>query len=153
MTGKPRDEYFLGTGWGFPPAFDRDSRSVEMVSDEKDIEQSLQILLSTGIGERVMQPHYGCALRDFQFEPISSTFVGFVADLVRRAILLYEPRIVVERVSVTEPDEVGPVDGKVIIRVDYVVSTTNSRRNFVYDFYRREVDSYAHEVGPRVSQV
>ena len=49
------EDSFLGTGWSFPPAFDRESGSVEMVQEEEDIRQSLEILLSTSIGERVMQ--------------------------------------------------------------------------------------------------
>ena len=37
---------FLGTGWSFPPTFNRDTATVDMVSDEKDIQQSLEIILS-----------------------------------------------------------------------------------------------------------
>jgi len=53
---------FLGTGWSFPPEFDPVSGSVVLVSNEKDIGESLDILLSTSLGERVMQPRYGCNL-------------------------------------------------------------------------------------------
>ena len=42
---------FLGSGWGFPPIFDKNKRSVRMISDEEDISSSLEILLSTSIGE------------------------------------------------------------------------------------------------------
>ncbi len=37
---------FLGTGWGFPVAFD-DSIGVTMVSDDEDIRQSITLLLNT----------------------------------------------------------------------------------------------------------
>ena len=47
---------FLGTGWSFPPEFNNMTGTVEMVSNVDDINQSLQILLSTTLGERVMQP-------------------------------------------------------------------------------------------------
>ena len=63
----------LGTGWGFPPTFNRQARSVELVSAEADICESLQILLSTSIGERVLQPDYGCNLNDLLFEPLNPT--------------------------------------------------------------------------------
>ncbi len=84
---------YLGTGWSFPPEFDKASKALTMVSAEKDIEQSLQILLSTSLGERVMQPEYGCNLRDYQFESVDNSLIGFLKDLVERAILFYEPRI------------------------------------------------------------
>ena len=134
------DDSFLGTGWAFPPAFDRQSGSVEMVQAEEDIRQSLEILLSTSIGERVMQPLYGCNLRDYQFEPVSNTFIGFLIDLVERAILFFEPRILVENISITEPGDIQVFEGKLLISIDYVIAGTNSRYNYVYDFYLREAD-------------
>lgn len=134
------EQSFLGTGWAFPPAFDTGAKTVEMVADVEDIRQSLHILLSTSLGERVMQPAYGCNLRDFQFEPASNTFLGFLKDLVERAILYFEPRIIVERINITEPDDMLLFEGKILISVDYVIAGTNTRNNFVYDFYLREAD-------------
>ncbi len=134
------DNSFLGTGWAFPPAFDKESGTVEMVQEEEDIRQSLEILLSTSIGERVMQPSYGCNLRDYQFEPVSNTFIGFLVDLVERAILFFEPRILVENISITEPADSQLLEGKLLISVYYVIAGTNSRYNYVYDFYLREAD-------------
>lgn len=139
MTTIANEDSFLGTGWSFPPAFDRESGSVEMVQEE-DIRQSLEILLSTSIGERVMQPLYGCNLRDYQFEPVSNTFIGFLVDLVERAILFFEPRILVENISITEPGDIQLFEGKLLISIDYVIAGTNSRYNYVYDFYLREAD-------------
>lgn len=134
------EDSFLGTGWAFPPEFDKAGGSVEMVQEEEDIRQSLEILLSTSIGERVMQPLYGCNLRDYQFEPVSNTFLGFLVDLVERAILFFEPRIVVEDISITEPGDIQMFEGKILISIDYVIAGTNSRYNYVYDFYLREAD-------------
>jgi uncharacterized protein len=131
---------FLGTGWAFPPSFDKNSKAPDMVSDVEDIQQSLHILLSTSLGERVMQPEYGCNLRDYQFEPINNTFLGFLHDLVRRSILFYEPRIEVTQISITEPDDFEIYVGKLIIEVEYTIAGTNSRYNYVYDFYLREAD-------------
>ncbi|MCX7099062.1 MAG: GPW/gp25 family protein [Methylococcales bacterium] len=134
------EDSFLGTGWSFPPAFDKASGSVEMVQEQEDIRQSLEILLSTSIGERVMQPLYGCNLRDYQFEPVSNTFIGFLVDMVERAILYFEPRILVENITITEPGDIQIFEGKLLISIDYVIAGTNSRYNYVYDFYLREAD-------------
>lgn len=134
------NQSFLGTGWAFPPSFDKEGRTVEMVRDVEDIRQSLHILLSTSLGERVMQPAYGCNLRDYQFEPLSNTFIGFLKDMVERAILFFEPRIVVEKIEITEPESTLLFEGKVLISIDYYIAITNTRNNFVYDFYLREAD-------------
>lgn len=140
MAAMMNENSFLGAGWAFPPAFDRESGTVEMVEKEMDIRQSLEILLSTSIGERVMQPDYGCNLRDYQFEPVSNTFLGFLTDMVERAILFFEPRILVENISISESADVQLFEGKLLISVDYVIAGTNSRYNYVYDFYLREAD-------------
>ncbi len=135
-----KNKAHLGTGWSFPPAFDKVSNTAVMVSAEKDIEQSLEILLSTSLGERVMQPEYGCNLRDYQFESMNNSFIGFIKDLVERAILFYEPRIKLERVDITEADSFELIEGLLKIEVQYEIQGTNSRYNYVYDFYLREAD-------------
>jgi uncharacterized protein len=129
---------FLGTGWAFPPSFDKESGNVEMVSEFKDIEESLNILLSTSLGERVMQPKYGCDLHDYLFESLSSTVIGYIKDRVRTSILIFEPRIVAEKIDVTADDSFDLVEGKFIINIEYTVPGTNSRFNYVYDYYSNE---------------
>ena len=129
---------FLGTGWAFPPSFDRESGSVTLVSDEEDIKQSLDILLSTSLGERVMQPRYGCNLSDYMFEPLSSSMIGFIKDRVENAILIYESRIVIESIDVTDDGSFDLIEGKFTISVEYTIPGTNSRFNYVYDYYKNE---------------
>jgi phage baseplate assembly protein W len=132
---------FLGTGWAFPPAFDNESGSVEMVGDYKDIEQSLHILLSTSLGERVMQPDYGCNLTDYMFESLSSTLIGIIKQKVENAILYYEPRIVAEKVEVTTADSFDLIEGKFTISIEYSIPQTNSRFNYVYDYFLNEASA------------
>jgi uncharacterized protein len=128
----------LGTGWSFPPEFNRDAGTVELVRAEEDINQSLNILLSTSLGERVMQPAYGCDLHDYLFEPLNSSVIGFIRNLVTNAILFYEPRIIAEKIEVTAADSFDIIQGRFIIIVDYSIPGTNSRFNFVYDYYLNE---------------
>lgn len=128
----------LGTGWAFPPAFDRDAASVTLVSNEEDIKQSLNILLSTSLGERVMQPRYGCNLNDYLFEPLSSSMIGFIKDRVESSILIYEPRIIAEKIEVTDDGSFDLIEGRFIISVEYTIPGTNSRFNYVYDYYKNE---------------
>lgn len=129
---------FLGTGWTFPPTFDRETGTVDMVSDYKDIEESLDILLSTSLGERVMQPRYGCDLQDYLFEPLSSTVIGYIKERVTTSILFYEPRIIAEKVEVTADDSFDLIEGRFTISVEYTIPGTNSRFNYVYDYYKNE---------------
>src|SRR5260221_10093309 len=126
---------FLGTGWSFPPVFDVATGGVDMVSDVEDINHSLQILLSTSLGERVLQPDYGCNLNDYMFESLSSDLIGTIKHHVENSILFYEPRIVAEKVEVTSADSFDLFEGKFTISVEYFIPKTNSRYNYVYDYY------------------
>ena len=129
---------FLGTGWAFPPTFNGDTGTIDLVSDQEDIRQSLNILLSTSLGERVMEPRYGCNLNDYLFEPLTSSVIGYIKDLVEHAILFYEPRILIEKIEVTEQDSLDLIEGRFTIKIEYTIPETNSRFNFVYDYYKNE---------------
>ena len=124
-----RNIAFLGNGWSFPPAFDKISRKVEMTFGREDIERSLEILLSTRPGERVMQPDYGCNLDRLVFEPLDASLKSYMEDVVKTAILYHEPRITADSVEILET---SGFSGEVRLVVDYVIRTTNSRYNFVY---------------------
>ena len=129
---------FLGKGWAFPPSFNKSTGTVGMVSDEEDIRQSLHILLSTSLGERVMQPDYGCNLQDYVFESLNSTTIGYIKERVANSILYYEPRIVAEQIEVTSEGSNDNLEGRFLIKITYSIPGTNSRFNYVYDFYRNE---------------
>lgn len=126
---------FLGRGWSFPPTFIRDRAGVEMLEEEADIASSLEVLLTTARGERVMLPQYGCNLEELVFESLDTRMKTLMADKVESAILYHEPRIELERVRL---DDGGELEGVVLIEVTYRVKSTNSRFNFVFPYYRLE---------------
>lgn len=129
---------FLGTGWSFPPKITKyagsDNFATDMVSDVKDINQSLEILFGTAVGERVMLADYGCNINDMIFEPINVTLVTRITERIRRAIIYYEPRIKLERLDVVKNDEYGIIN----MVVEYTVRSTNTRNNIVYPYYLNE---------------
>ena len=129
------EQSFLGRGWSFPPTFTRGGAGVEMVSGIEDIHQSLQILLSTRLGERVMQDDFGCDLSYVLFEEIDQSLVNALTGLISDAILYHEPRITLERLDISESEG---QQGLLLISIDYTVRGTNSRFNMVYPFYINE---------------
>ncbi|MGY6275625.1 GPW/gp25 family protein [Methylomonas sp. MgM2] len=129
------DSAFLGRGWSFPPSFDAGTGRMAMLEQEADIASSLEVLLSTRQGERVMLPQYGCNLDELLFEDLDTRMKTLMADKIASAILYHEPRIKLEKV---ELDQSRERDGVVLIEVTYRVKTTNSRFNFVYPFYKAE---------------
>ena len=126
---------FLGRGWGFPPEFSKDTKSVKLIEDEEDIKSSLEILLSTRLGERIMVPDYGCNLDELLFKPLNLTLKTYVVDLIKKAILYHEPRIDVNKIAI---DPVNELNGELLIKLDYTIRSTNSRKNMVFPFYKTE---------------
>ena len=125
---------FLGTGWDFPPTFKKETKSVAMISDIEDINSSLNILLSTRIRERILQPNYGCDLIDLIFEPITLSMLTRMENLVKDAIIFYESRIKLLKIDL----ESNANEGIIEIRISYMIKATNSRFNYVYPYYLKE---------------
>lgn len=141
---------FLGTGWGFPVRFERDSAGagVTMVADEQDIEESLRLLFGTQRGERLFHPKYGLDMNELLFESMSTTMRTLLEERVKIGILLYEPRIEPLAVKVHSHE---PVSGELHIELDYRVRATNSRYNLVFPFYRSDSNEMAQAAARALS--
>ena len=126
---------FLGKGWSFPPSFDAVMKGVEMTEKNEDIQKSLQILLTTAVGERVMQPKYGCNMDEMVFESLDTSTKTLIKDKIRTAILFFEPRIDVVTIVMNAMNE---LEGEILIEIEYVIRATNSRFNFVFPYYVKE---------------
>jgi len=129
---------FLGKGWAFPPKINKYSDTnrfaTSMASEVSDINQSLEILFGTAVGERVMQAEYGCNMDDMLFEPINVTLVTRITERIRRAIIYYEPRIKLDKLDVFKNEELGMIN----LVVEYTIRSINTRNNIVYPYYLNE---------------
>ena len=121
---------FLGKGWGFPLKVDSNG-FIDKADYEESVRQSIWIILGTAKGERVMRPDFGCGIYDLVFEVNSPSTAGKVAQAIRQALLLFEPRIDVLDIQVQAANG-GEV---LLISIDYQVRTTNNVFNLVYPFY------------------
>jgi len=126
---------FIGVGWSFPPEFQRENGRVATTELYDDIQRSLEILLTTRPGERVMQPKYGCHMEPLVFESLDTGTKTMIKERIRTAILYFEPRIEAKKITL---DDSRQNEGILLISVEYIVSSTNSRFNFVFPFYSEE---------------
>ncbi|MCZ7398928.1 MAG: GPW/gp25 family protein [Candidatus Methanoperedens sp.] len=126
MTGAD----FLGSGWKFPVSI-KDEKIV--FSEGYDsIRESIMIILGTAKGERVMRPDFGCGINELVFAPNNTSTATLITFYIKEALLKWEPRIELLNVN-AEPDETE--QNKLIITIDYMVKTTNTKDNLVYPFY------------------
>jgi len=126
------DREFLGRGWGFPLALDNKAGGFVMRTAQDDIKESIYIILSTTKGERLMRPDFGCSIHNLVFSIINTTTITLIEQSVNEALTLWEPRILVENIKVKYESSPG---NKCLIDINYLIRSTNDRRNLVYPFY------------------
>jgi phage baseplate assembly protein W len=121
----------LGSGIAFPLQVDRRG-GIALAHDETDVDQAIELILSTAPGERPMRPEFGCGVHDFVFDTIDAGTVARMETEIRNALDRWEPRIDVARVDF---DLDGVDRGELLINISYELRATNHMRNLVYPFY------------------
>jgi phage baseplate assembly protein W len=122
---------FLGRGWRFPVAVDAGG-GIALSEYEDDVREAIPLILETSRGERPMRPEFGAGVHESVFATLNATSLGSIQAEVRRALVVWEPRIEVLEVAVrAAPGEVGTL----LVDVDYRVRATNNRFNLVFPFY------------------
>ena len=125
------NDEFIGAGWAFPLRTDA-TGGIALVTREREIEESIRLVLGTAPGERPMRPEFGCAIHDEVFSPANAATFGRIAADVRASLRRWEPRIAVQEVDVS-PDEADP--STIYIDIRYTVGSSNDPRNLVFPFY------------------
>ena len=121
----------LGSGLAFPLQVDARG-ALSLAAGEDDIEQAIELILSTAPGEREMRPEFGCAVHDLVFDTIDAAMIGKMETAIRNALDRWEPRIDVMGLDF---DLTSMGDGQLVITIEYRVRATNHQRNLVYPFY------------------
>ena len=122
---------FVGAGWAFPLAVDT-TGGIALARREQELEQAMRLILATYPGERPTRPDFGSRVRDFVFRSATIETAAELSDEVHKALLRWEPRVVVESVDVTVD---SAERNRLYIDVNYIVKGTNDRRNLVFPFY------------------
>ena len=122
---------FIGAGLAFPLRTDA-TAGIALVSGDREIVESIRIILGTTPGERPMRPEFGCAISDYVFASADAATAGAIAYEVRIALERWEPRIVLEDVGV---DFSHAQRGALLITISYRLRGSNDPRNLVFPFY------------------
>ncbi|MBS0168386.1 MAG: GPW/gp25 family protein [Nitrospira sp.] len=125
---------FLGTGFKFPLQVTPRGK-LALSRTESRIEESIYFILGTRLGERLMQPEFGCGIHDLLFAPNNPTTHALAVEHVRRALVTHEPRIDVLNVA---PETTDAEPSLLLIRIEYRVRANNAMGNLVYPFYITE---------------
>ena len=100
----------FGRGVAFPPHLDVTGQWATSVGAQ-NVRESIQIMLLTRRGERLMYPQYGSSLRTFLFAPNNPATRKSIEQEISRVLQVWEPRVTLDSISVS----VDPADAQAAI--------------------------------------
>jgi len=96
------------------------------------VQEAMIILLRTQLGERVMRPRLGAGVDRYVFEPRTSEVCYRLADDVRRALVIGEPRVIIDEVTATPA---GDADERVDVSIVYRIDRHRRPESLVVPFF------------------
>lgn len=88
-------------GWPLLPRPDEHG-TLAFPSPEDSVRQQIRVILSVSPGELLMRPQFGAGLEQFLNEPNSISTRRAIRDRIGDALGRWEPRILLDRIDVTE---------------------------------------------------
>jgi uncharacterized protein len=112
----------FGRGAAFPPRISSDGRWAWSAGAD-NIRESIEVILLTDPGERLMLTSFGSGLGRFLFEPNTASTRRLIQERIQNALRLWEPRINVEQVSVAPDPDSGQ---RAIVTIEYRLIATQA---------------------------
>ncbi len=131
MNDNLRNREFLGQGLAFPLQV-TPRGEIALAAGERDIEQSIRIILETSPGERVMRPEFGCRIHELIFAPNDAATQGLLILYIEQALERWEPRVKVQEVEVTTDPDSGAT---LLAEIKYLIKDSHDERSIVYPFF------------------
>ena len=125
-------ERWLGVGVRLP-FMPSAGGGLELIHGMELVRQSIEIILETEPGERIMLPEFGCGLRRYLMAPNTTSVRASIQADVTQALTLWEPRIRLTDVTVSPSES----DSQVWIDISFVRLPDLRPDNLVYPFYLR----------------
>ena len=115
----------IGRGISFPPRVGPDGR-IAWSEGADNVRESIRVILTTELRQRLLLPDFGCGLNRFLFEPNTPATRQQVQDQISKALARWEPRIALEAVTV-DPDPQDPYTAVASITYRLVATQTRER--------------------------
>lgn len=121
---------FLGKSWAFPVRWEHGDLVTSYA--ETSIKESIYLILKTAVAERVMHPEFGCGIDNYVFAPASRETCFRLTTDIELALLRYEPRVIVNKVScLLERADEGIID----VLIDYTVDCHRRKESLIFPYY------------------
>jgi len=96
------------------------------------VKEAMIILLRTLRGSRVMRPGVGAGVDRYVFEPRTAEVCYRLADDVRRALMIGEPRVIVDSVTASPS---GEAEDRVDVLIEFRIDRHRRPESLVVPFY------------------
>lgn len=111
-------------GFSIPFRIDPATGGVAVQDDEAEkLKENIIHILLTGLGERVMRRDYGGGMRQLVHDPNNEALRAIVQHQIARTIGRWEPRILLQSVTVVQQD------GTLIADLQYIIRHTQQPQN------------------------
>ncbi len=120
----------LGRGWAFPPRWSREGEAT-LVEGIEDVREAIRIILQTGQTERAMRPEFGADIDRYVFGTASVETAYRLQHDIERALVRWEPRAIIERVTARPL----PHEGRIDVVIEYTTDPHRREQSLVYPFY------------------
>jgi phage baseplate assembly protein W len=94
------------------------------------IKSNLVNLLLTDIGERVMNPNFGCNLKRYLFENINDVNSEKIKNAVLSSVGYYVPEVTITSIAVTPNTDYNSID----VSVGYILNISNTPDEITVQF-------------------
>jgi len=122
----------LGTGWSFPPRFDKVQMAPTMLTGVEDVENSIYVIIHTKLGERILRNEFGSNIYDLLFEPLNANMKTYMSSSLKNSLQKNEPRIEIDQIQLEQPEQ---TTGRVDIHIQFTIIESQVSRNLVVPFY------------------
>lgn len=123
------DSSFLGKGIAHTLSFSA-TGGVTASDGISHVNQSIQQILSTSVGERFMRPDFGSKLRGLLFMGNHDVYRALARQYITQTLTKWEPRLVITNIEFFDETDMHILP----IKISYRLISSNVEGNLVYPF-------------------
>ena len=113
---------FLGKGIAWPMRLN-ERKGIAVSRSEDKIKESIRIILGTERGTRLMRPTFGSLLHTLVFAPNNIGTANLARHYVEDALTTWEPRIVLDQVTVENKHQINGCRSTIVYRSTSVITS------------------------------
>ena len=106
-------------------------RDILVDNDIDAIKNSISNLFNTIPGQKLLSPNYGLSLKQYLFEPVTTSTANIIGETILNGITRFEPRVVVDKIKVSGNSDDKQYTITLIIRVPLLSSRDSLTLNAV----------------------